>query len=119
MRKSIRRTLAVPMLAAAAVAGSAAAANAAPVQESAPAAEQTGTGVITAVPLLLFAAGTRRIPLTVVGMLQFLTPIMQFLIGLSREHMPPERWAGFVIVWLAVAVFVVDSLVAARRHRRR
>lgn len=76
-----------------------------------------GTGVITAVPLLLFAAGTRRIPLTVVGMLQFLTPIMQFLIGLSREHMPPERWAGFVIVWIAVAVFVVDSLIAARRSR--
>ena len=77
-------------------------------------------GVATAVPLLLFAAGTRRINLTVIGMIQFITPVMQFLIGVAilHEPMPPERWAGFVIVWIAIGVFVVDLLIAARRGRR-
>ncbi|MEE6389083.1 MULTISPECIES: EamA family transporter RarD [Microbacterium] len=77
-------------------------------------------GVATAVPLLLFAAGTRRVDLTVIGMLQFLTPVLQFLIGVVvlHEPMPPERWIGFVLVWIAIAVFVVDLLLAARRGRR-
>ncbi|MGU3423770.1 EamA family transporter RarD [Microbacterium paraoxydans] len=77
-------------------------------------------GVATAVPLLLFAAGTRRVDLAVIGMLQFLTPILQFVIGVAvlQEPMPPERWIGFVLVWIAIAVFVVDLLLAARRGRR-
>lgn len=77
-------------------------------------------GVATAVPLLLFAAGTRRINLTVIGMIQFVTPVMQFIIGaaLLGEPMPLERWLGFVIVWIAIAVFVVDLLLATRRQRR-
>ena len=77
-------------------------------------------GVATAVPLLLFAAGTRRVDLAVIGMLQFLTPILQFLIGVVvlHEPMPPERWIGFVLVWIAIAVFVVDLLLTARRGRR-
>ncbi|KYJ98367.1 EamA family transporter RarD [Microbacterium sp. UMB0228] len=77
-------------------------------------------GVATAVPLLLFAAGTRRVDLTVIGMLQFLTPILQFVIGVVvlHEPMPPERWIGFVLVWIAIGVFVVDLLLAARRGRR-
>lgn len=77
-------------------------------------------GIATAVPLLLFAAGTRRINLTVIGMIQFVTPVMQFIIGAAvlGEPMPLERWLGFVIVWIAIAVFVVDLLLAARRHRR-
>ncbi|MFB8189724.1 EamA family transporter RarD [Microbacterium sp. NPDC055988] len=77
-------------------------------------------GVATAVPLLLFAAGTRRINLTVIGMIQFITPVMQFVIGVAvlHEPMPPERWAGFIIVWIAIGVFVVDLLIAARRGRR-
>lgn len=77
-------------------------------------------GVVTAVPLLLFAAGTRRIDLTVIGMIQFVTPVMQFILGVAvlGEPMPAERWAGFVIVWIAIAVFVVDLLLAARRGRR-
>ena len=76
-------------------------------------------GVVTAVPLLLFAAGTRRVPLSLVGILQFITPIMQFAIGVFIQHepMPPERWAGFAIVWVAVLVFTVDSLRGARRPR--
>lgn len=77
-------------------------------------------GVVTAVPLLLFAAGTRRINLTVIGMIQFVTPVMQFILGVAvlGEPMPAERWAGFVIVWIAIAVFVVDLLLASRRGRR-
>lgn len=77
-------------------------------------------GIATAVPLLLFAAGTRRINLTVIGMIQFVTPVMQFIIGaaLLGEPMPLERWLGFVIVWIAIAVFVVDLLLATRRQRR-
>lgn len=77
-------------------------------------------GVATAVPLLLFAAGTRRINLTVIGMIQFVTPVMQFIIGavVLGEPMPPERWAGFIIVWIAIGVFVVDLLLAMRRGGR-
>ncbi|GAA1532874.1 chloramphenicol-sensitive protein RarD [Microbacterium ginsengiterrae] len=77
-------------------------------------------GVVTAVPLLMFAAGTRRIDLTVIGMIQFMTPIMQFLTGvlILHEPMPTERWIGFAIVWIAVAVFIVDLVIAARRGRR-
>lgn len=77
-------------------------------------------GVVTAVPLLLFAAGARRINLTVIGMIQFVTPVMQFVIGVAvlHEPMPTERWIGFVIVWIAIVVFVVDLLLAARRGRR-
>ncbi|MFE6735694.1 EamA family transporter RarD [Microbacterium sp. NPDC057650] len=76
-------------------------------------------GVATAIPLLLFAAGTRRVALSLVGMIQFITPIMQFLVGwlLLGEPMPPERWAGFVLVWIAIAVFVVDLALQARRGR--
>ena len=77
-------------------------------------------GIATAVPLLLFAAGTRRIDLTIVGMIQFITPIMQFIIGAAvlGEPMPVERWAGFIIVWIAILVFVIDLVLAARRGRR-
>ena len=77
-------------------------------------------GVATAVPLLLFAAGTRRIDLTVIGMIQFITPVMQFLIGVLvlKEPMPAERWVGFSLVWAAILVFVIDLLLAARRGRR-
>lgn len=76
-------------------------------------------GIATAVPLLLFAAGTRRIGLTVIGMIQFITPIMQLLVGVlvMHEPMPIERWIGFGIVWVAIAVFLVDLALAARRLR--
>ncbi|MCC2029614.1 EamA family transporter RarD [Microbacterium sp. YMB-B2] len=75
-------------------------------------------GVVTAVPLLLFASGARRIDLAIIGMIQFITPIMQFLTGvlILHEPMPPERWIGFIIVWVAVGVFVVDLLLTRRRR---
>ena len=76
-------------------------------------------GVATATPLLFFAAGARRVPLVVIGLLQFVAPIMQFIIGawLLGEPMPPERWIGFGLVWLALSVLTIDSLVYARRER--
>jgi chloramphenicol-sensitive protein RarD len=76
-------------------------------------------GAFTATPLLFFAAGTRRAPLTLVGLLQFVAPILQFLTGvlLLGEPMPPERWIGFALVWVALTVLTADSLVAARRGR--
>ena len=62
------------------------------------------SGVATAIPLLLFAAAARRIPLSTVGLLQYLTPLMQLAIGVFvyDEPMPPARLAGFVIVWVAL-----------------
>jgi chloramphenicol-sensitive protein RarD len=80
----------------------------------------TSTGLATAVPLLLFAAAARRVPLSTVGLLQYVTPLMQLSIGVFvyDEPMPPARLAGFAIVWLALAVFTTDSLRSARSTRR-
>ncbi len=79
----------------------------------------TLAGVITAVPLLLFAAGARRAPLVVIGLLQFVAPIMQFLTGwwILGEPMPLERWIGFALVWVALVLLSVDSLRHSRRAR--
>jgi chloramphenicol-sensitive protein RarD len=79
-----------------------------------------GSGVATAVPLLLFAAATSRIPLSTVGLLQYLTPSMQLAIGVFvyGEPMPALRLVGFAVVWLALAVFTVDTLRVARASRR-
>ena len=79
------------------------------------------SGIATAVPLLLFAAAARRIPLSTVGLLQYVTPLMQLALGVFvfHEPMPPARLAGFAIVWAALAVFTVDSLRAARAAGRR
>jgi chloramphenicol-sensitive protein RarD len=78
------------------------------------------SGVATAIPLLLFASAARRIPLSTVGLLQYLTPLMQLTIGVFvyDEPMPPARLAGFVIVWVALAVFTADSLRHARAGTR-
>lgn len=76
-------------------------------------------GIITAIPLLLFAAGARRIPLTVIGLLQFVAPVLQFIIGawVLGEPMPLERWIGFGLVWAALIVLSVDSVLFSRRGR--
>jgi chloramphenicol-sensitive protein RarD len=78
------------------------------------------TGLATALPLLLFAVAARRVPLSTIGLLQYVTPLMQLSIGVFvyGEPMPPARVAGFAIVWLALSVFTVDSLRAARGARR-
>ncbi|MDG4821596.1 EamA family transporter RarD [Asanoa sp. WMMD1127] len=74
-------------------------------------------GAVTAVPLLFFAGAANRIPLTALGILQYLTPIMQLALGvfLYHEPMPPARLAGFALVWLALIVFTADGLRSARR----
>lgn len=79
-----------------------------------------GTGVITALPLLFFGEAARRLPLSVVGMLQYLAPILQFLIGVIvlHETMPPARWWGFGLVWVALVLLTVDGVRAGRAQRR-
>ena len=73
------------------------------------------TGPVTAVPLLLFGAAARRIPLSTLGTLQYIAPSLQFVLGVAvyGEVMPTERWIGFGLVWVALVVFTVD-LVRSR-----
>ena len=74
------------------------------------------SGVVTAVPLLMFGSAARRLPLSVIGMLQYIAPTMQFLLGVLvfGEQMPPARWAGFALVWVALVVLTADGLRAGR-----
>jgi chloramphenicol-sensitive protein RarD len=74
-------------------------------------------GPLTALPLLLFAAGARRLPLTTVGLLQYLSPTIQFLLGLWVFHEPfdARRLVGFVLIWAALAVYTLDGWRTARR----
>ncbi|MCW2944596.1 MAG: RarD protein superfamily transporter [Actinoallomurus sp.] len=80
-----------------------------------------GAGVVTAVPLMMFNSAATRVPLTVIGMLQYLAPILQFSIGLLVQHeaMPASRWVGFLLVWGALIILTVDGLRAVRSNRRR
>jgi chloramphenicol-sensitive protein RarD len=73
-------------------------------------------GPVTALPLLLFAACVTRVPLSVVGLLQYLTPVLQFLIGWLAydEVMSTARWVGFALVWLALIVLTFDGLRLTR-----
>jgi chloramphenicol-sensitive protein RarD len=75
-------------------------------------------GPVTAVPLLLYGASARRIPLSTLGTLQYLAPTLQFLWGVLvvGEAMPAERWVGFGLVWLALVLFTVDLLRARPRR---
>jgi chloramphenicol-sensitive protein RarD len=77
-------------------------------------------GAVTAIPLLLFAAASRRLPLTYMGFIQYFAPFIQFLVGVIvlREPMPLERWIGFGLVWVALAVLTFDLLRGARANRR-
>jgi chloramphenicol-sensitive protein RarD len=77
----------------------------------------TSTGLVTAIPLVLFGAAATRVPMVGLGLLQYLAPILQFALGVLwfGEEMPPGRWVGFGLVWVALAIFTLD-LVA---HRRR
>jgi chloramphenicol-sensitive protein RarD len=77
------------------------------------------TGVATAIPLLCFAASARRVPLSTIGLLQFITPVLQLLCGvlLLHERVPATRWIGFSVVWVALVVLAVDQVRAARARR--
>lgn len=74
-------------------------------------------GVVTAIPLLLFGSAARRIPLSMIGFLQYIAPTLQFLIGVLvyQEPFPPERLIGFSIIWLALIIYTIESLM----HRYR
>ena len=75
-----------------------------------------GTGVITSIPLLMFASAARQIPLTMIGILQYIAPTLQFLIGVFLYHEPfdQSRLIGFSLVWLALIIFWVENYLANR-----
>ncbi|MFD3698965.1 EamA family transporter RarD [Streptomyces sp. NPDC058646] len=79
------------------------------------------TGVVTAIPLVLFGAAAIRVPLSTLGLLQYTAPVFQFGLGVLYFHeaMPPERWAGFSLVWAALALLTWDALRTNRRSRMR
>lgn len=78
------------------------------------------SGVITAVPLIFFGAAARRLPLTTIGLLQYLAPVLQFLLALFvfGEEMPIERWVGFSLVWVGLVLLTIDMLRTVRRQPR-
>jgi chloramphenicol-sensitive protein RarD len=77
----------------------------------------TTTGIVTAVPLMLFGAAAIRVSMVSLGLLQYLAPTIQFALGIAvfHEDMPASRWIGFGLVWLALALFTVEAV----NHRRR
>jgi chloramphenicol-sensitive protein RarD len=78
-------------------------------------------GAITAIPLLFFAAASRRLPLTMMGFIQYFAPFIQFIVGVFvlHEPMPVERWIGFALVWVALIVLTFDLVRGARAARRQ
>lgn len=79
-----------------------------------------GVGAITAIPLLFFAGAARRLPLTYIGLTQYLAPILQFIVGvfIIQEAMTTERWMGFALIWLALVVLTIDMFRGGRAPRR-
>lgn len=74
------------------------------------------SGVLTAIPLIFFGAANRRLPMTYLGFLQFLTPVITFLTGylIFHEEMPLPRWLGFISVWIAIVILLADMVGEAR-----
>jgi chloramphenicol-sensitive protein RarD len=79
-----------------------------------------GTGVVTVLPLLAFGGAATRIPLSTLGLMQYVTPTVQFLLGILffHEPMPAMRWVGFAMIWVSLALFTFSSL-QHRRHQLR
>lgn len=79
------------------------------------------TGVVTAIPLLLFSGAATRLSLTTLGLLQYLGPIVQFILGLIvfHEDMTGARWVGFLLVWTALVIFTADAVANRRRTLRQ
>jgi chloramphenicol-sensitive protein RarD len=75
------------------------------------------SGLVTAVPLLLFGAGARQLTLTTMGLTQYIAPTIQFSLGvlLFGEPLSPQRLVGFALIWLALAVYSLEGLVRSRR----
>jgi chloramphenicol-sensitive protein RarD len=78
------------------------------------------TGVVTAVPLLCFGAAAIRVPMTTLGLLQYLAPVLQFLLGVTvlGEHMSGMRWLGFALVWVALVIFTWEAMRFRRSQLR-
>ena len=78
------------------------------------------TGLVTVIPLLFFGAAAIRLPLVTIGLLQYLAPVIQFLLGVLwyHESMPAARWIGFTLVWIALVLFTVEAVQHRRRHLR-
>lgn len=76
-------------------------------------------GLVTAIPLLCFAAAAQRLPLVTLGLLQYLTPSLQLVWGLLVDHEPmvPARWLGFALIWVALAISSGDALSRSYRGR--
>ncbi len=79
------------------------------------------TGVATTLPLITFAAAARRLPLSTLGLLQYIGPSLQFVIAvvIAHEPMSPSRWIGFVMIWAALLLVSVDALHAQHQRRRQ
>ena len=77
-------------------------------------------GMLTAIPLLLFGAAAKRVPLSYIGFMQYLTPTLQFLLGLFlfQEPMPAARWLGFAMVWAALSILSFDALRQLRNRSK-
>jgi chloramphenicol-sensitive protein RarD len=75
-----------------------------------------GAGVVTTIPLLMFASAAKQIPLTLVGLLQYVAPTLQFLIGILvyKETFDRSHLIGFSIIWVALIIFAVESYLANR-----
>ncbi|WP_307816513.1 EamA family transporter RarD [Nocardioides limicola] len=78
------------------------------------------TGIVTAIPLVLFGASATRVSMVAIGILQYLAPILQFALGVLwfHEEMPAARWAGFGLVWLALVIFTFEAIGHRRRQLR-
>jgi chloramphenicol-sensitive protein RarD len=79
------------------------------------------SGLATGIPLLLFASSARRIPLSILGLLQYITPTLQLLLGVFAygEDFDGTRFIGYSIIWFGLLLFAVDSFAAARRHEEK
>ena len=73
-------------------------------------------GAITAIPLLLFNGSATRLPFTTIGLLQYITPTLQFSVGVwvRHEDMPTARWVGFLIIWVALSTLAIDLIRSNR-----
>jgi len=79
-----------------------------------------GAGIVTTIPLLMFAFAAQSIPLSMVGILQYLAPTLQLLIGVFvfKESLSVERLIGFIIIWTALLIYALEGWLAARKRKR-
>ena len=77
-------------------------------------------GIMTAIPLILFGTAAENLPLSWIGFMQFMTPSIQFVLALTvfQEQMPPARWVGFILVWVALLTLTTDALRRNNANRR-